>query len=117
MYTQPQPNKFNFKGADAFLDLAEASGKLVRCHNLIWSSELPTWVTNPSTPWTNKTLSAVLRRHVKTLVSRLGDRCYSWDVVNEALADSPAGSYTSNVWYDTIGEEYVPSKCNREEEE
>ena len=99
---------FNFTGADEFLKLAEASGKLVRCHNLIWSSQLPHWVMYPSTPWTNKTLSAVLRKHVKTVVSTLGDRCYSWDVVNEALSDDPAGSYTSNIWYKNIGAEYVP---------
>ena len=28
--------------------------------------------------------------------------------MNEAFSDSPAGSYTSNVWYDNIGAEYVP---------
>ena len=76
-------------------------------HNLIWSSQLPSWVTSPSTPWTNATLSAVLVNHVQTLIKHFGDRCYSWDVVNEAFSDSPAGSYASNVWYNTIGPEYV----------
>lgn len=77
-------------------------------HNLIWSSQLPSWVTSPSTPWTNATLSAVLINHVQTLIKHFGDRCYSWDVVNEAFADSPAGSYTPNVWLTAIGPEYVP---------
>ena len=108
-FTEPEQNVFNFTGPEMFLDLAEATGKLVRCHNLIWSNELPLWVTNATTPWTNATLSAVLRNHVKTLIKHLGDRCYSWDVVNEALADSPAGSYTPNVWLTYIGPEYVPS--------
>lgn len=31
--------------------------------------------------------------------------CYSWDVVNEALDGT--GAFASNIWYDTIGEEYV----------
>lgn len=69
-------------------------------------------MTSPSTPWTNATLSAVLVNHVQTLVKHYGDRCYSWDVVNEAFADSPAGSYTSNVWLTYIGAEYVPMAFN-----
>lgn len=79
---------------------------MVRCHNLIWYNELPTWLTNPATNWTNETLSAVLVNHVTNLVTYFGDRCYAWDVVNEALSDSPAGSWQSNIWYDTIGPEY-----------
>ena len=107
VYTEPEQNVFNFTGGDYFINLAEQSGKLVRCHNLIWSSQLPTWVTDPATPWTNKTLSKVLRNHVEKVITHFGDRCYSWDVVNEAFSDSPAGAYSSNVWYDTIGPEYV----------
>lgn len=59
-------------------------------------------------PWTNKTLSKVLVNHVTKLVEHFGDHCYSWDVVNEAFSDSPAGAYQSNIWYNTIGAEYVP---------
>lgn len=108
MYTEPEQNVFNFTGGDYFLDLAQATSKLVRCHNLIWSSQLPDWVTDPPKDWTNATLSVVLKNHVTKLVEHFGDRCYSWDVVNEAFSDDPAGSYTSNIWLDTIGEEYVP---------
>ena len=107
-FTEPEQNVFNFTGGDDFINLAKASGKEVRCHNLIWQSELSNFVTNPSVPWTNKTLSAVLKNHVTKVVEHFGDRCYSWDVVNEAFADSPAGAYQSNIWYNTIGAEYVP---------
>lgn len=69
---------FNYTGSDYFLSLAEASGKLVRCHNLIWYNQLPDWVTAPAVPWTNETLSAVLVNHVTNLIEHHGDRCYSW---------------------------------------
>ena len=108
MFTEPKPGVFNYTQAEYFLNLAESTGKAVRCHNLIWSSQLPDWVTDPETKWTNKTLSHVLRRHVTNLVEYFGDRCYSWDVVNEAFSDDPAGSYSSNVWLDNIGPEYIP---------
>lgn len=107
MFTEPEQNVFNYTGANEFLAFVEGTDKLVRCHNLIWQSELPTWVTNPAVNWTNATLSAVLRNHVTNLVSYFGDRCYSWDVVNEAFSDSPAGAYQNNIWYDTIGAAYV----------
>ena len=99
---------FNFTGGDEFLKIAESSGKLVRCHNLIWSNQLPDWVTDPPKNWTKAGLSKVLKNHVTKLVEHFGDRCYSWDVVNEAFSDNPAGSYASNIWYDTIGKQYVP---------
>ena len=63
---------------------------------------------DPPKNWTKAGLSKVLRNHVTHLVEHFGDRCYSWDVVNEAFSDDPAGSYASNIWLDTIGKEYVP---------
>lgn len=78
-----------------------------------WYNELPTWLTNPATPWTNETLSAVLVNHVKNLVEYFGTRCYCWDVVNEALSDSGTGNladnatWRSDLWYNTIGPQYI----------
>ena len=84
------------------LDIAEDHGKLVRCHNLVWVSQLADWVTNGN--WTAETLTAVMKNHIQTLITHWGDRCYSWDVINEALAGN--GSFSSSIWYDTIGPEY-----------
>ena len=105
-FTEPEPGVFNYTGAEQFL--AAAAGKAIRCHNLIWSQELPTFITAPTVPWTNATLTAALVRHVTNVVTYFGDRCYSWDVVNEAFADgSPVGTYSSNIWLETIGPAYV----------
>lgn len=107
-FVEPEQGVFNWTGPQEFLDIAHATRKYVRCHNLIWKSELPTWVTDPAVPWTNATLSAVIYEHVYNIVEHFGDQCYSWDVVNEALADSPAGSYdNSSIFYDVIGPAYV----------
>lgn len=84
------------------LDIAETTGKLVRCHNLIWSSQLPDWVTDGT--WTADSLTQVMKVHIQTIIEHWGSRCYSWDVVNEALAGN--GSFSSSIWYDTIGSEY-----------
>ncbi|KAI7189094.1 glycoside hydrolase family 10 protein [Hortaea werneckii] len=108
VYTEPEQGVFNFTGGDYFLNITDPTKEYIRCHNLIWGSQLPTWITNPSTNWTNATLSAALHNHVYTTVSYFGDRCYAWDTVNEGLSDSPAGSYMENIWYNVIGPEYIP---------
>ncbi|KKA17323.1 Endo-1,4-beta-xylanase [Rasamsonia emersonii CBS 393.64] len=101
-YTEPSPNVFNYSGGDTILAIAENHGKRVRCHNLIWVSQLPDWVVNGS--WTAASLTAVMKTHITNLITHWGGRCYSWDVVNEALAAN--GSWASSIWYDTIGPEY-----------
>ncbi|KAK5137700.1 hypothetical protein LTR08_007271 [Meristemomyces frigidus] len=107
--TEPEQGVFDYSGAETFLSIVTPTKKYIRCHNLIWKSQLSSWVTSPAVPWTNATLSAVLYNHAYNLVSHFGDACYSWDVVNEAFADSPAGAYdNSSIWEQIIGPEYVP---------
>ena len=84
------------------LDIAEEHHKYVRCHNLVWVSQLPDWITSGT--WTAASLTAVMKSHITNLITHWGDRCYSWDVINEALASN--GSFSSSIWYDTIGPEY-----------
>ncbi|KAL4898782.1 glycoside hydrolase superfamily [Aspergillus ambiguus] len=103
MYTEQGPNQFNFTDGDYFMDLARRTGKTVRCHNLIWASQVSDFVTSGN--WTAETLIPVMRNHIFKTVQHFGNRCYSWDVVNEALNSD--GSFSSGVWYDTIGEEYI----------
>jgi len=102
LFTEPEQGVFNYTGGDVILDLAEQHGKRVRCHNLVWISELPDWVTNGN--WTSETLSAVLVNHITTIVEHWGNRCYSWDVVNEALNSN--GTFMPSIFYEVIGEEY-----------
>lgn len=93
---------FNYTGGDVVLDIAENHGKRVRCHNLVWVSQLPDWVLSGT--WTADSLTAVMKSHIINLVTHWGNRCYSWDVVNEALASN--GSFSPSIWYDVIGPEY-----------
>ena len=45
-----------------------------------------------------------MKNHILNVVTHWSDRCYSWDVVNEALAED--GTFAPSVWYDTIGSEF-----------
>lgn len=42
--------------------------------------------------------------HITTIIEHWGDRCYSWDVVNEALNSN--GTFMDSIFYQVIGEEY-----------
>lgn len=102
---------FNYTQADEALAVAAANGQLVRCHNLNWYNQLPNWLTSGT--WTNETLTAVLQNHIDNLVTYFGDKCYSWDVVNEALNDTSSGNlddqYTwrQDMWYEIMGPSFV----------
>jgi endo-1,4-beta-xylanase len=48
VYLEPQQNVFDFSGADEFVALAEATDKIIRCHNLNWYNQLPTCKSNLS---------------------------------------------------------------------
>ena len=106
VYTEPEQNTFTLAEGQTTINLAKATGKKVRCHNLVWYQELPSWITSPTTPWTNATLLAAMENHITNVVNGYGANCYSWDVVNEALDDD--GTWRSNVFYDTISAAYVP---------
>ncbi|EPS25816.1 putative endo-beta-1,4-xylanase [Penicillium oxalicum 114-2] len=102
MYTEPQQDVFNFTAADEFLDVAGRHGAKIRCHNLVWASQVSDFVTSKT--WTAEALTSVMKNHIYKTVQHFGKRCYSWDVVNEAINGD--GSFSPSVWYNTIGEEY-----------
>ena len=106
-FVEPTLGDFTFGEGMETIALAKVNDMKVRCHNLVWSSELPSWVTSPSTTWTNETLLAAMNNHIEKTIEGFGDDCYSWDVVNEALAEDGSG-YQSNPFLTYIGEAYVP---------
>ncbi|KAJ5272925.1 hypothetical protein N7478_008050 [Penicillium angulare] len=102
--TEPTQNTFTFTNGDVITNLAEANGQKLRCHNLVWYNQLPSWVTSGT--WTNATLLAAMKNHITNVVTHYKGQCYAWDVVNEGLADD--GTYRDNIFYQYIGEAYIP---------
>jgi len=104
-FVEPEQGVFNFTGGDEFVALAKANNQLIRCHNLNWYNQNPTWLTNPTTPWNATGLLAVLENHITQTIAHFGDNCYAWDVVNEAFNDD--GTYREDIWYNTTGTDYL----------
>jgi endo-1,4-beta-xylanase len=87
--TEPNRNQFNWGGADQIADYARTNGKQLRCHALVWHSQLPSWVSNSG--FNNATLISVMQNHINQVAGRYKGRCTHWDVVNEGslvLADT-----------------------------
>ncbi|KIP05291.1 glycoside hydrolase family 10 protein [Phlebiopsis gigantea 11061_1 CR5-6] len=106
--TEPTQGTFTFSGGDQIASLAKTNGMLLRGHNCVWYNQLPSWVTSGT--WTNSTLTAVIQNHCSTIVSHFKGQVYSWDVVNEPFNDD--GTWRTDVFFNTIGESYVPIALN-----
>ncbi|KAJ4419049.1 hypothetical protein N0V82_005172 [Gnomoniopsis sp. IMI 355080] len=103
-YTEPEEGTFDYTEGDVVVDFAQNNSQIVRCHNLVWYSQLPSWISSDT--WTNETLTSAMTTHITNEVTHYKGQCYAWDVVNEALSDS--GGYRDSPFYTTIGEYYIP---------
>lgn len=104
LFTEPQPRLYNFTEGDVVADLAQKQGKILRCHALVWHSQLAEWVEQQGRNLTKEEMKGVIERHVRAVAGYYKGRCYAWDVVNEGLDED--GSYRKSVFYQVLGEEY-----------
>ncbi|KAG9239506.1 glycoside hydrolase superfamily [Amylocarpus encephaloides] len=102
--TEPTQGSFSFTNGDVITALAAKNSQLLRCHTLVWHSQLPSWVSGGT--WTNATLTAVMENHITKVMEHYKGQCMHWDVVNEGFNDD--GTYRTSIFYTTIGEAYIP---------
>ncbi|KAI9703516.1 MAG: hypothetical protein M1820_005820 [Bogoriella megaspora] len=104
VYTEPSQNSYSYTQGDQIATFAKTNSQLLRCHNLVWYQEAPSWVTSGT--WTNATLIAAMQAHITNEVTHYKGQCYAWDVVNEALNDD--GTFREWELYNIIGPAYIP---------
>ncbi|KAK3988731.1 family 10 putative glycoside hydrolase [Cladorrhinum sp. PSN332] len=102
--TQPSRGSFTYSQGDITANAAKGSGQGLRCHTLVWHSQLPSWVASGS--WTKATLTSVIDTHMANVMGHYKGQCYAWDVVNEAINDD--GTWRDSVFYRVFGTEYLP---------
>lgn len=101
---EPSRGTFTYTNGDTIASLAAKNGQKLRCHTLVWYSQLPSWVSSGG--FDNATLISIMKNHITNEVTHYKGKCFHWDVVNEALNED--GTYRTNVFYNTIGPAYIP---------
>lgn len=104
----PADDVYAFERSDQIIEFALQNDMRVRGHTLIWAKSTPGWFFYGQD---EKLLDreVLLRRtehYVKEVVGRYRGKVCCWDVVNEAITDRN-GFYKRNLWFKTIGEEYI----------
>jgi endo-1,4-beta-xylanase len=84
--------------ADQMVAFATANNERVRGHNLVWNSQLPSWLPGS---FTSAQLQALLQKHITDEVTHFKGEIYTWDVVNEPFNSD--GSYVQDLWYNAFG--------------
>jgi GH35 family endo-1,4-beta-xylanase len=99
--TEATQNTFTYTKGDAIVSVADEMGAQVRCHTLLWHSQVPDWVQSLSK---TEMLSA-LENHITKVMTHFGDSCYAWDVANEVMGDD--ATYRKSFWYNTTGTDFI----------
>jgi len=106
--TEPSQGSFNFASSDAIVNFAMTNGETVRGHNLVWHSQLPSWVTNSG--FTAAQLQTVMQNHIAGVAGHFKGKITAWDVVNEPFNED--GSFRSSIWFQNLGMGYIATALN-----
>ncbi|TVZ05863.1 glycoside hydrolase [Trebonia kvetii] len=101
--TEPSNGTFNFGPGDQIVNYATSNSERVRCHNLVWHSQLPSWVG--SLPANQ--VQAAMETHITTEATHYKGKCYAWDVVNEPFNDDATATPRADVFFNAMGIGYI----------
>jgi endo-1,4-beta-xylanase len=99
--TEPSNGSYNFGPGDGIVNWAKPFNMRVRGHNLVWHSQLPSWVT--SLPLNQ--VQGAMEAHITTEATHNKGEVYSWDVVNEPFNED--GTLRQDVFYNAMGSGYI----------
>jgi endo-1,4-beta-xylanase len=102
--TEPSPGVYTFCDADKLVDFAQANGMAMRGGHLVYSLELPQWLTSGT--FSRDQGIAIMQDHINTLMTRYKGKVHYWDVVNEAVGYDGNG-LAQSFWLQTIGNDYI----------
>ena len=100
--TERTQNSFSYGSGDQVASYAASTGKELYGHTLVWHSQLPGWVTTLS----GTALESAMTNHVTNVATHFKGKVSSWDVVNEAFADSGARR-TDSPFQQKLGDGYI----------
>jgi len=72
---EPERGTYTYAAGDVIADLAKENGQKLRCHNLVWYNQLPSWVSSGN--FDNATLVEILKNHITNEVTHYKGQCYA----------------------------------------
>ena len=104
----PKEDEYNFELADKFVEYGEAAGLTMTGHCLVWHSQTGRWMffDDKGELASPELLKQRMKDHITTVMTRYKGKLKGWDVVNEAIMED--GSYRKSLYYQILGEEFIP---------
>jgi len=104
----PEENTYFWDDADRFVKFGEDNNMQIIGHCLIWHSQCAPWffVDAKGKLVKPEVLKQRMKDHITTIMTRYKGRITGYDVVNEAILDD--GSYRPSLFYQILGEEFIP---------
>lgn len=117
-YMQRPQGTFNFGESDHMMSIAERDGLTVVGHTLAWHNQSGDFLgikNADGTPVTRDQAIEQLKNHIYGVAGQYAGKIYSWDVLNEAIADGARlpedGDWTKCLretqWTKSIGPDFV----------
>lgn len=103
-FVHPTQGAYDFHEADALVAIAQQHGLAVHAHTLVFAEANPAWVT--ALPASQR--EAAMLDHIKTVAGHYKGKVASWDVINEPFDDENWSSLRPHVWYQAMGDSYIP---------
>ncbi len=106
----PEPGKWNFAAADAFVAFGQQHDMYLVGHTLVWHNQTPAWFFEDAdgTAADTATMRERMRDYIKVVAGRYSGKVQAWDVVNEVIGED--GQYRDTLWtraYDGDGDALV----------
>ncbi|GCE06087.1 endo-1,4-beta-xylanase [Dictyobacter aurantiacus] len=101
--THPDIDTFNFIQSDELVNFARQHGMQIEGANLIWSNQVPAWITNGG--YTRDELLGIMKDYITNVVGHYKGQIQSWIVVNEPLDTDELNQ--QSIWERIIGPQYI----------
>lgn len=99
----PNPNTWNFSGADAYIEFGKKNNMWILGHTLCWHNQTPDffWNDEKGNPKTKQQLFDTIEDYIKVVCTHFLGKVDAWDVINEIVSED--GGYRDLGWVKALG--------------
>ena len=103
----PKKDLYDWRDADALVELAQKNGQVLTGHCLIWHSQVPGWFFKDDLGQqvSREELISRMKEHITTVVQHFKGKIKGWDVVNEAVMED--GSLRKSPFLNIVGPDFI----------